>query len=328
MARGVRGAGDDTIAGAGPGAVAAAGPGAGVARPSAAADGRGRSAGVFRRAVAPGAARPGHRVRRYSAGASPADERAGRRAAVARAGRGPRIPVELIPVPLRRLPMLRALPVCAALGVLLLLFGRTDGGGEPTETVVRLAVPPAAEPQPALRYQLLPELAEMEPGNAVQGYMKAFAEQHNLFANKDTREQQEKWLSMPLKDLPLKEVRDYGGNALRQADYAARLENADWQMLIPLRREGLHLLIPDVAQMRTLSLVLRVRLRAEIAERRFEDAAATVKTLLAMARHLGEAPTLIADLVGVAVAVTTCDALGEMIEQPGSPNLYWALTNL
>jgi hypothetical protein len=222
--------------------------------------------------------------------------------------------------------MIRALPVCAALGVLLLL-GRTNGG-EPTETVIRLTVQPAAEPRPALRYQLLPDLTEMEPGNAIQGYMKAFAEQHNVFVNKESRERQEQWLSMPLKDLPLKEIRNFGGVALRQADYAARLEQADWQMLIPLRREGIYLVIPDVAQMRTLSIVLRVRLRAEIAERRFDDAVATVKTLLAMSRHLGEAPTLIADLVGVAIAMATSDALGELIEQPGSPNLYWALTNL
>jgi hypothetical protein len=222
--------------------------------------------------------------------------------------------------------MIRALPVCAALGVLLFI-GRTDGG-EPTETVIRLTVPPAAEPRPALRYQLLPDLTEMEPGNAIQGYMKTFAEQHNVFVNKESRERQEKWLSMPLKDLPLKEIRNYGGVALRQADYAARLEQADWQMLIPLRRDGLYLLIPDVAQMRTLANVLRVRLRAEIAERRFADATATVKTLLAMSRHLGEAPTLIADLVGVAIAVATFHALDELIEQPGSPNLYWALTNL
>jgi hypothetical protein len=222
--------------------------------------------------------------------------------------------------------MIRALPVCAAL-VALAWVGRVDGQ-EPTETVIRLTVQPAAAPRPALRYQLLPELAEMEPGNAVPGYMKCFAEQHQFFFNKEVHEQHVKWSMMPLKDLPLKELRDFGGDALPQADYAARLEQADWQTLIPLRRKGLYLLIPEVQQMRTLALVLRIRLRAAIAEGRFGDAEVTAKTLFAMARHLGEHPTLIGDLVGIAVAATTLEPLGEWIAQPGSPNLYWALTNL
>src|SRR5213079_1627925 len=46
------------------------------------------------------------------------------------------------------------------------------------------------------------------------------------------------------------------------------------------------------------------------------------------ARHLGEHPTLIGGLVGVAVAGMTVEPLEEMIGQPGCPNLYWALTNL
>ena len=35
----------------------------------------------------------------------------------------------------------------------------------PTETLIRLSVSPAPAPKPALRYLLLPELREMNPGN-------------------------------------------------------------------------------------------------------------------------------------------------------------------
>jgi hypothetical protein len=50
--------------------------------------------------------------------------------------------------------------------------------------------------------------------------------------------------------------------------------------------------------------------------------------MFAMSRHLSEHPTLIGDLVGIALASVAIGPLEEMLEQPGSPNLYWALTNL
>jgi hypothetical protein len=50
--------------------------------------------------------------------------------------------------------------------------------------------------------------------------------------------------------------------------------------------------------------------------------------MFAMARHMGEHPTLIGDLVGIAIASIAIGPLEEMLSQPGCPNLYWALTNL
>ena len=47
-----------------------------------------------------------------------------------------------------------------------------------------------------------------------------------------------------------------------------------------------------------------------------------------MSRHLGEHPTLIGDLVGIAIAAVAIVQLEKMLDQPGCPNLYWALTNL
>jgi hypothetical protein len=39
-------------------------------------------------------------------------------------------------------------------------------------------------------------------------------------------------------------------------------------------------------------------------------------------------PTLIGNLVGISIAVTAIGPLEEMLEQPGCPNLFWALSNL
>jgi hypothetical protein len=196
------------------------------------------------------------------------------------------------------------------------------------ETLIRLTVPPAAAPKPALRYLLLPELKEMNPGNPCYNYLKCFMEQNKFFFDKEAFERREKLLTMPLKELPAQELQDYGGAALKQADWAARLDRPDWQVLTKLKMDGVYLLLPDIQQLRTLANVLKVRFRAEVALGRFDDALRTAKTMFAISRHLGEHPTFIGNLVGIAIAAVAIGPLEEMLEQPGCPNLYWALTNL
>jgi hypothetical protein len=217
--------------------------------------------------------------------------------------------------------MTRVLLAALALAVLPL-------GGRAGETVVHLNVQAMAAPKPALRYVLLPELKDTNPGNPIPNYLKCFAEQQVFFFNKEQCERRDKLLAMPLKDLPAQELRDYGKSALRQADWAARLDRPDWQILLKLKTDGIGLLLPDLQQMRVLANALKVRFRAEVALHHYDAAVRTAQTMFAMARHMSEHPTLIADLVGVAVALTAVGPLEEMLEQPGCPNLYWALTNL
>jgi hypothetical protein len=227
--------------------------------------------------------------------------------------------------------MRRTLFVCALLLTLLPSSWAADAPA-PTETVIRLTVRPAPAPKPALKYQLLPEMREMNPGNPIQAYSLCFGEQRNFWYSKQAVENREKWQTMPLKELPLEEMRKWGyggGNPLRYADYAARLDRPDWQILLQIKREGSKLLLPNIQQLRELASALKVRFRVEIAERRFDDAIVTAKTMLGLSRHLGEHPTLIGNLVGIAVAnLAIASPLEEMIQQPGCPNLFWALTDL
>jgi hypothetical protein len=197
-----------------------------------------------------------------------------------------------------------------------------------TETVIRLAVDPMPQPQPTLRYRLLPQLSEFQAGNPVLGYLKCFMEQERFFFNKESVAEREKYLIMPLELLPASRLRQYGGSALRQADYAARLETPDWQALAPLRKSGMGLLIPDVQRMRALAAALKVRFRAEVATRQFDDAMRTAQTMFALARHLGEHPTLVGNLVGISIFQAIVGPLEEMLGQSDCPNLYWALTIL
>ncbi len=111
-----------------------------------------------------------------------------------------------------------------------------------SETLIRLNVMPAPAPKPALRYRLLPELKEMNPGNPIQHYMKTMMEQKTFFFDEEAFQHREKLLAMPLKELPVQELSDYGRYALSQADWAARLDNPDWQILLKLRADGIELL--------------------------------------------------------------------------------------
>ncbi len=223
--------------------------------------------------------------------------------------------------------MLRTVLCCAALSFAVLPCWADEPAASP-ETLIRLTVQPAASPKPALRYLLLPQLKEMNPGNPIQNYLKCFAEQQKFFFDKEAFERREKLLAMPLRELPARDLLDYGGLALRQADWAARLDNPDWQILLNLKAEGIYLMIPDVQEFRSLANALKVRLRAEVALGRFDDALRTTKTIFALARHLGEHPTFVGNLFGFAAATAAVGPLEEMLEQPGCPNLYWALTHL
>src|SRR5262249_39119473 len=87
-------------------------------------------------------------------------------------------------------------------------------------------------------------------------------------------------------------------------------------------------LLPDVQAVRALARALVVRFKSELASGRIDDSIRTAKTLFAMAHHLGEHPTLIGNLVGIAIASMAINPLEELLQLPDCPNLYWALTNL
>ena len=52
---------------------------------------------------------------------------------------------------------------------------------------------------------------------------------------------------MPLKDLPAEKLRNYGGSALTQADWGARLDTADWQVLDRVQTGGTDLAVAGAA---------------------------------------------------------------------------------
>ena len=215
-----------------------------------------------------------------------------------------------------------ALAVCSAAPLL----------AQPTPTPVngRVLIPltlhPTAAPKPASRVYLLPEYSEMVPGNRVQKFLWCFMEQDSFFGREET-ERRDKWGALPLAELP-PETNNYGHRVPKNIGEAARMTQVDWQLWFDLRRDGIGTLLPDVQKMRQLGLVMKLRLRSEIKARDFDAAIESIKTMFGMAVTLDAHPTLIGHLVGLAIAAMACEAIEEMIQQPGCPNLFWALTDL
>ncbi len=202
---------------------------------------------------------------------------------------------------------------------------------------------PEGVKKPLSRYYLTPRYIDMQPGNKVPTLMKAFMEQ-DLFFAREQSEKRQKWNALPLDKLPLEEIRSCGaigglayrtdpdalfqsyGRPLGDVDEAARQLTADWQIWFHLRADGMGTLLPEVQRIRELANVLKVRMRYEIRQGEFDKAIYSAQTFHGMATTFEAHPTLIGLLVGLAIEHQNLDAIEEMIQQPGCPNLYWSLT--
>lgn len=193
---------------------------------------------------------------------------------------------------------------------------------------VKLVLHPAAEPRPALKYLLLPPLIDQRPGNAAVLYGKVTAEQQRFFGDKELWEKIVKWIDTPLDEFPKDDARDVlSGNKFKILDRAARCESVDWQL--PLRDEPFYqILLPELQQTRQFSRMLAAKARLHVAEGKFDEAVHTLQTGYALGRHVGQGQTLINGLVGMAIAKTMSKQVETLIQQPGAPNLYWALAHL
>ena len=159
-------------------------------------------------------------------------------------------------------------------------------------------------------------------------YGKVTAEQQQFFGNQELWEKIQKWIETPLNEFPKEEAgKVLQGSQFKFLDQAARCEYCDWQL--PLRDEPFYeILLPELQQTRSFGRMLAAKARLQIAEGQLDEAAHTLQTGYALARHVGEGQTLINALVGIAITGIMSKQVETFIEQPGAPNLYWALTNL
>jgi hypothetical protein len=202
----------------------------------------------------------------------------------------------------------------------------------PTEVAsarVAMTVDAADEPRPALRYQLFHDAFDRIPGNAAIAYARAT---RLMVQNQDWNEQARQsgeWLQLSLDQLPVETVTAVlrsQAAALSELKKATLRERSDWE--IPIHTEGVNALLPHLSELRSAIRLLALEIRLSILDRQFDEAIDGLRAGFTVARHCGDSTLLIEGLVGVAIAQQMLSVVEELVQQPGAPNLYWALTDL
>ena len=203
-----------------------------------------------------------------------------------------------------------------------------DGQGQ---IHVSMKVTPVAPRAPVLKYRLLPPLVDRRSGNAATMYNKAAL----VFAETNTEEFYSKYgqfENTSLEKLPVAEVKALLASRrtiLELLDQAARREHCDWGLPYHEQINLIELVLPEMQKMRDHARLASLRARAELAEGKYDDAARSLQTMFAMARHTGDEPLLVNGLIGVAIgSVALSMPIEDWIGQPDSPNLYWSLAAL
>jgi hypothetical protein len=171
------------------------------------------------------------------------------------------------------------------------------------------------------KYSLLPSPAELKEGDAAVFYNKAVeAMPRNLNVG-----QLQEWITLPLDKLPQERV----AAVVQQAQASMQLiaqgtlcKDCNWPAFQPGTQPA------GLSEYRDVARLLYVKARLEIAQKRYGDAVGTLRSGVAMARHIGGAPTLVQSLVGIAIESILLRGVEELAQAKDSPNLYVGLQAL
>ncbi len=203
---------------------------------------------------------------------------------------------------------------------------------------VVLTIHPAGEPIPALKYRILPDRRAQLPGNAAVFYHRAIQMMKDIriAALSGPRETGQPapnpefdiadWINGPLDEVPRDNAKtqlETYANALHEVELGALRQHCDWEL--DQRTEGIALLLPEIQEMRSLARLVALRVKLAILDGDTDEALHWLQVGYAMGRHVGEGPVLIQSLVGIAISGTMNVGLQDLIQQPGTPSLFWTL---
>lgn len=207
--------------------------------------------------------------------------------------------------------------------------------GEPM--TFRMALHPAQQPRPSLKYILVPRQEDRRPGNAASYYYRALLAMNTgpggrlkpLFDPKNY----DRWMTGPMDQFPKDEVVRFlqrFRSTFRNLHIAAYREQCDWSWRIQDLNgiDAIAFLIEELQESRSLARVLVLKIRVAIAEKRYDDAIDWMRVGYKLAQDVAEPPTLINDLMGSAIGSMITAEVRNLIASPKSPNLYWALSSL
>jgi len=201
--------------------------------------------------------------------------------------------------------------------------------------VFRIVVSPAAEPDLPLKYSFTPKYEDVKPGNSVPFYYRAVIslKGRSKESMKPFRDNYGQWMDEPLTASTKQNVQKFLGGFDRifeELRRAAHRETTDWSWRLKdvSGVKAISFLLPEVQEMRQLARLIALKAKLEIANKRYDDAVETLQMGYKLAQDVAVPPTLINDLVGVAIAEIMNEQVRAVIASPDSPNLYWALSRL
>ncbi len=186
----------------------------------------------------------------------------------------------------------------------------------------KLVICPQKASAEAGKCVLLPPAASLTDGDAATLYDKAI----KLLPGKAAAEQVQQYLEMPVDKLPkdqaeqvLKPYRE----SLRCTAQAVKCQQCNWSAGGSEEEE-----VASFKACRELAYSIRLWARLEVSRGQYEGAILALQTGFAMARHVGQTPTTMGCLTGIAVAARMCAEVETFVQGKDAPNLYAALAAL
>lgn len=205
----------------------------------------------------------------------------------------------------------------------------------------RIKLTAAAEPIPAFKHRLTYLPHETIAANAATNYLRSFGDRalSNPMdrARKQFGDSFEEWgsnSSVPIEDLPktkAKEAAAYFDNYIENhIARASKCRTCEWGLGFEDIRgpDVIGFLLPSVQETRSISRVLALKTRVAISEKRFRDAVQLMRMNYQLGINVNKMDIIVTSLVAIAEVGITNETMLDFISTPGSPNMYWALSEL
>ena len=213
--------------------------------------------------------------------------------------------------------------IAACFGSLTLLLIAIFGEARADDPVeIALSLHPARIDPFAAPPRLLPADPDLKPGNAAVVLNGLMAERQGYWNSWDTIYDDAR---LPVGDprIAATEVAGIIPDMIR----AGLIRDADWNH--PVREVGANVYLGDMQMVRgLLERPLTIWIKQKLAERDLTAATEGIRTQLACARHMGNAPFFITAMQAHAVGTVAIDNLEYLVAQPGCPNLRWSFSVL
>ena len=172
----------------------------------------------------------------------------------------------------------------------------------------------AATELPELKYRLLPVKSELTDGDAAKLYFKAITAMSD--PNQYDTGEVEEWIKAS--DGQIEKVK----SLLELITGASKCRKCRWDQLENVESFELF------AGLKRLTQILAIKARSEIAAGKYTAAVETIRSGIAMGRHIADSDSMMQGVLGVATASVMLKQVELLVQSPGSPSMFRSLQDM